>query len=352
MPASLRIEDINDVVVASRPHEALGKLIDIASRLTEYPFAKYMVKNNKVTHDGGTSIRSDVMYDHNFSAAMVGLHEVIEPNIPDVLTRFDVPWRHINSHWAYERREILANAQGKTLTQIVDLMNVRRQSAVLSQMELLEGQFWTNVPDSTDERDLYGLRYWVTMTDATSTPGFNGGPATGFSDVAGLNTSTYTRWKNWNGIYVDVSEDDLLEKMAEAMDEIAFVCPMDIEEYKTGTGMQSWICVNGDTKRALEKELRARNDTHVMLGMFANTTSFRQVPLRYVPKLNADTRNPVYLKNMDYFFLAALAGDEDYEHPPMNQRDQPNTYVVHRDATMQAVCTSRRRQAVLGLSVS
>lgn len=351
MPASIAISDVNDLIVATRENQVLGKLIDIATRLTEYKFVTELIKKNRVTHSGGTSITADVIHDHNFSAQMVGLHQVIEPNINDVLTTFSVPWRHCNHHWAYERREMLTNVTGKSLQQIVDIIRVRRQASFLSMAELLETQWWTNTPDINDLKALYGLKYWVVMTGATTTAGFNGTVPSGFTTVGGLNPSTYTRWKNYNGLFTDVSENDLLDKMSRAMDQTNFVSPIDIVEYTAGIGQSSWICTNLNNKTALETELRSRNDTHFMLGQFANAVAFRNSPIRYIPKLDEDTRNPLYMLDMNYMMVAGLEGDENYEHPPANHRDQPNTYVVHSDATMNAICTSRRRQTVLAQSI-
>jgi len=344
MPGTLTIADINDLVIATRPREALGMLNDIASRLTEYCFVDYMRRENQITYDGGTSIRSNFIYDHNQSAAMVGLHEVIEPNIPDVLTRFDVPWRHLNYHWGYERREMLINAQGKTLQQINEIINTRRAAGQLSEAELLETQWWSNAADPANERDLWGLNYWLPL--ATTTRGFNIGAASGFTTVAGLDPDVYTRWKGYGSLFTDVSEDDLLEEMTIGMDQTGFITPMDIEEYKSGVGRGCKIFTNLNNKVALEKELRRRNDTHIMLGQFANATSFRNCPIKYVPKLNANTQDPLYMLNMDYIMIAGLAGDNDYEHEPMNDVKAPNTYIVHRDSTLQPVVTSRRRQCV------
>jgi hypothetical protein len=59
MAASLSVTDINDLIIATRPRDTLGKLVDIASRLTEYVFVRYMAKENKVHYDGGTTIRGD-----------------------------------------------------------------------------------------------------------------------------------------------------------------------------------------------------------------------------------------------------------------------------------------------------
>ena len=89
--ARLRIEDIIDLTTSTRPNEGLGKLNDLASRLTSYVFTRALLEQDKITYDGGTSIKSNFLTDHNNSAAMVGLHEVIEPNIPDVLQSLTYP---------------------------------------------------------------------------------------------------------------------------------------------------------------------------------------------------------------------------------------------------------------------
>ena len=353
--ATLNIDDIVDLTTASRPHEGLGKMNDIASRLTHYDFVTYMIKNDKIAYDGGTSIKGNLVTDHNSSAAMVGLHEVIEPNIPDVMQKFEVPWRHINSWYAYERREILANTAGKTLAQVVDILETRRIPARISEAELLETQWWTQNPSTSDEKNLFGIRYWLPQTTAAGR-GFTAGLPSGFTTIAGLNPTTYSRWGVYRASYASATEDDLLLEMNFAADECDFVPPVDIEEHKSGVGKNHRICLNLATKVALETEMRRRNDTHSSLSDFANATSFRNSPLRYIPKLNSVTNSesggtatsdPVYLLNMNYVHIGCLSGDEMFEHPPMNDVKQPNTYVVHRDASLNPVMSSRRTQAVI-----
>lgn len=344
--ARLRIEDIIDLTTSTRPNEGLGKLNDLASRLTSYVFTRALLEQDKITYDGGTSIKSNFLTDHNNSAAMVGLHEVIEPNIPDVLQKFDVPWRHLNSHWGYERREILANAAGKTLAKVVDILDTRRIPARIAEAELLETQWWTQTPSASDNSNLWGIQYWLPY--ATSAAGsFQITVPSGFTTVAGLDPSVYTRWKGYGAQYINETEDDLIHEMNLAADETNFVPPVDMDEHTRGVGKNHRLYLNLTTKTNLEEEMRRRNDRHTSLSDFSNATSFRNSPLRYVPKLNSETQSPVYMLNMDHIWVACLSGDEMYEHEPMNDVRQPNTYIVHRDATLNAVMTSRRHQAVI-----
>lgn len=344
--ATLTIADIGDLAQVTRPRESMSKMNDIASRLTKYHFVDYMIKEDKIAYDGGTSIKGNLITDQNFSAAMVGLHQVIEPNIVDVMTKFNVPWRHANSYWGYERREMLVNAQNKTLSKIADILDTRRIPARISEAELLETQWWTNTPSSSNETDVWGLKYWFPKVTGAGR-GFNVAEPSGFSSVGGLATATYPRWKGYGASYVNPTEKDLLYEMNLAADETDFTPPVDIEEHKRSVGKNHRLYLNLITKTQLEQEMRSRNDRHSSLSEFANATSFRNSPLRYVPKLNTDTQNPVYMLNMDYIFIACLSGDEMYEHPPMNDVQQPNTYIVHRDSTFNVVFTSRRVHAVI-----
>ena len=62
---------------------------------------------------------------------------------------------------------------------------------------------WFGKPtDSSDVVTPRGLFYWIVKNSGT--PGFNGGIPSGFTDVGGLSPTTYPRWKNWTGQYVNI----------------------------------------------------------------------------------------------------------------------------------------------------
>lgn len=342
--ATLQDSDIADLIKSTRADEGVGRFNEIASRLTHYEVMSRMMKTDKQEFQAGRKVQGNLLVNHSFSAKQVGLHEVIEPTIDDLFEQFEVPWRHTNCNWSWERREGLMN---RSAQQIFNMIDGRRVAAMISLFEHLETQFWTAPTDSDNALDWYGIPYWVVKA-TSDTAGFNGGNPTGFSDGAGsINSDTHTRWANWNAQYTDVTEDDLLRELRKACRRTDFKSPVDFEDYSNGGGQQRRIYMNEETIDAMESDMRTRNDNHSDLAQYYGATTFKRHPLRYVPKLNDDTQNPVYCLNFEWLALVFLSGDFLYEHDPEKSPNQPNTWVVHTDLTGNVLCTNRRMQAVI-----
>jgi hypothetical protein len=340
--ATLNASDIADLIISTRTDLDLkGKMVNMATRLTRY-YAKKLLDKNKLEVQAGDRIKGNALTNHSFSASMVGLHQVLEPNIPDLMTQFEIPWRHMNYNWSFERREKLMN-RGRG--QIFDMIMARRKAAEVSQAELLEQQIWSCPSTSSDTLNIHGIPYWVVKA-ASNAQGFNGGAPTGHTLVGNINPSTYTRWKNYNWQYTNHTDLDSLRYMRKAYRNVDFVSPVDIEDYKRGTGDSCMILANEATIDGLETVMRGRNDDHTDLAEFMGSTSFKKKPLQYVPYLDNDTDNPIYMLNFDYLTFIALDGDTNYEHEPMTTANQPNSFVVHVDLTLNFLCTDRRRQSV------
>lgn len=339
--AILNESDIPDLIASTRTDVALeGYMVDIASNLTDYSYKK-LFSEEKLETQSGDVIKGNLLVRHNNSAQMVGLHQVIEINITDVLNKFQIPWRHTTYHWAWERRIPLMN---KGRNQIVNMIKAQRAGAKIAAAELLEPQLWGKPADSTNEEDVFGVKYWMKYGTST-TPGFNGGNPTGFSAGAGgLDSTTYTKWANYNGVYV--AAIDLLRMMRKGYRATRFVSPVNEAQYLKGKGADQKIHCNEETCDLLEEQLASRNDNHTDLAQFMGATSFKKKALEYVPHLDADTQNPLFFLDWGTLAVVVLEGDNDFEHPAMRSVNQPNTWVVHNDLTWNLLCMNRRRNAV------
>lgn len=344
--ATLTESNIADLLTSTRSDTTLdGKFNQIATRFTKY-YARQWFKKDKLEFQSGDRIDGSLLVNHSFSATMVGLHEVLKPNIPDIMTTFNVPWRHTNHNWSWERRENLMN---KGRDQVFDLMKARRIGSEISLVELLETEVWSKPADSTNVLDVFGIPYWV-IKATSNTSGFNGGNPSGFSSGAGnVNSTNFERWKNFNATYVNINEDDLLREMRQAYRKTHFVSPVTIDDYRKGVADNHGIYMNEVTIDGCEVEMRTRNDAHQNLTEFMGATAFKRQTLQYVPKLDDDSNNPVYMLNHNWMCPVCLKGDVNYEHPPKNTANQPNTWVIHEDLTWNWLCTDRRQQAVISI---
>lgn len=343
---TLQAEDILDITRTTLRDLGRAKFTQIATRRPRYEvFDRIMKKERVQWFDDGFGIQWDVMVDHSGAAEMTGLFHVSAPNIGNVMQQATVPWRQAQTYYGWEHREVLYN---RGPSRIVDLIKVRRGDGMISLIELLEDEFWQKPVDSTDKLHMFGVPYWVVKN---ATEGFNGGNPAGFAAGAGnISSLVYTRWANWTNSYAQVSKTDLILKMRSAALETDFKAPIDIEDFRTGTGQNNRIYTNRSVWLALNSQAEDQNDRlGPDIASMDGETVFQKRPIVYVPKLNEDAQNPVYMLNWSYMGFAILRGDYLRESKPavVSEGTQHNTYIVWIDLSGNPICRDRRRQAVL-----
>lgn len=336
---TLADSDIRDLATGTLKELGRLRFNQIATRFQRYEVMSRIMKKDKVQFEDGTGIQRNFMVDENGAAKMVGLYATDTRNQTDVLSTVDIPWRHTNTHYLWERRELLVN-NGKS--RIVPLMKMRRAAAMISLAALMETEFWNKPSDSTDKLHVFGVPYWIVKN---ATLGFNGGAPTGFASGAG--NLLHDRWKNYTGQYVGVSKPDLIKKMRKAHRLCDFQSPTDIPDFREGAGDDYRIYMNETTISSYEDLAEGQNNNLGRdLAPMDDTTAFKRNPVRYIPYLDSDTTNPVYMINFADFYPVFLKGDYLREADPDNSGGSHNTWYVDIDLTWNVLCTNRRGQAV------
>lgn len=359
----LTADDILDLLQTTLEELGEMKFIEAASEFQRHEVMGRIMKDRSQYEmfESGTSIRRKVMVTTTGHAKQVGMHETDTINIGDVWQDFDVPWRHTHTYYAWERREFLMN-RGKR--RILDLVKGRKGDSTISLAELFEREFWEKPNDSSDKLKIFGAPYWVVPNN---TEGHNGSLADGFpSGPGGLNSDTYTGTKNYSGQYSDVTKSDLIKKMRGAQRKTNFKSPIDFNSFRIGEGQRYRIYINDATVADMEDVGEAQNENlgrdlgsiHIQPAgtrgardffEFDGALVFRRAPVVWVPALDSDSTNPVYMLDLGHFHPVFLEGDFMHETAPKAFGTQHNTIVVHQDTTWQVICTSRRGQTVFTL---
>ena len=343
--AILHGDEVADLVTTTLNGLPKGDFTDNSLDLNELVAMNRLLKKGTVKFESsGTKLEFDVMVDHNHSAAMVGLGQVITPNDRDVMIKGEIPWRHMNNYFLIEERMVSMN---RSPSKIVDYLKTRRIAGQISGAKKMEEQFWNKPSSSSDEENAYGVPFYVVYN---ATQGFNGAAPTGFTTVANINPSTYTRWKNWSANYTAIAKTDLIRKMRRGMFEIDFKPPVkDIPETKRGAHRYGIYTVY-EVRSKVEELLEAQNDNlgKDVASMEGDAQIFK-VPLVAVPQLKdsavADS-DPVYMLDWATFFPVFLEGEYMMEQKPIRLSLQPRTLVTHTHNTFNFKNTDRRRQAV------
>jgi hypothetical protein len=337
---ALQADDIADLVTGTLRELGRFKWTEIATDLQEYIALPQMLKKERVTFDSGYGIQWNVMLKHSGAAKMTGLYAVDNVNVSDVMTTATIPWRHTNTNYAIERREITMN---RNPARIYNLVKVRRADAMISQAALMEEQFWGD-PAATDE--IFGIKYWIVRS---ATAGFNGQNPTNFSGGPGGIDASLTankRWRNYTDRYVNISVADLVKKWRQAATKTMFMSPTPIPSYNTGNRYGYYT--NYDVIGELESALEARNSN---LGNDIATKDgrlvFRQVPVTWAPYLDDDTTDPVYGINWGVFKPTFLSGEYMNETTIGKGSNQHTVAQTHIDNTLNIECRDRRRLFVI-----
>ncbi len=351
--ATLNAADISDMVKSTLRELGRMKFQQIAQDIQWYEIMGRWLKKDRVTMDDGYGIQKNIMTDTLGAASHVGLFETDDTDVGDHVRHLQVPWRHIQTKWAFEYRETLMN-RGKSL--IYNIIKPRRAGAMIDLAQELEDNAWA-VPNSSDNKLPYGIPYWIV---ANATTGFNGGNPTGpdsnaHSTTGNIDADTYTTWKNYTAQYTDVTKNDLIKKLRTAHRKINFRSPVDINDYRTGNGQQYRLYTNEAQLNSIETLGENQNENLGRdIASMDGTIVFRKHPIVWIPKLDGGTSptNPIYMINHSCFQTVVLKGDYLRESDADKAPHQHNTFQVFVDMTYNYCCVDRRRQAVLVTSTS
>ena len=250
---ALQSEQIIDLVATTQRDLGKMKWTDMSSDLQEHVAMSKIMNKKKVGFQSGTGIQFNAMMSHSGAAKNVGLYEVDDVNVGDVMKIGNIPWRQSQTSYAFERSEVTTN---RNPARIIDLVKVRRTDAHVSLAELMENNWWGSPDDSDDETTPFGIDYWIT---ANSSEGFNGGNPSGFtSGRANISTSSYPRWANWTAEYTAISATDLIRKWRKAATFTKFKPPVDQPSYNTGNKYGYYT--NYSVIGPLEEVLETQND--------------------------------------------------------------------------------------------
>jgi len=315
---------IDDLITATLKDLGRLRYTQIAQELQYYVAAEQILRRDRAVFDSGESIRRNLMVRHGNEAKMVGMYAVDNYNVGRVLETINIPWRHANTNYVFERRELLMN---RNAAKIVDLIKTRRDSAMLAQVELMEEQFWGKPADDDDTFDA----------------GFSTAPG-------GLN---HPRFKNWIGRYSAITKADLVKQMREAHFRTRFRSPINgSRDYRRGgIGDRFRIYTNYKVYAGLVDLAEGQNDTITSgdIAQYDGGTIFKRNQIVIVPQLDNEYRSddPVYMIDMGQFFPVFLRGDILREEKPMPVPGQHNARAIDVDTTFNILCDNRRAQAVL-----
>jgi len=322
-------EQIDDFIELTLNRIKKNEWVDISMPLQEYTFGAKWFKSKKKPEKGGTRMEWKLRVDNQGNARHSGLYGVDNLGRKNVMTHGHQEWSKQVGGYTYDIDEDAFQSDEETL---IREMILNEQGLYNDFFALMETSMWTAPSSSALKiRPPSGIPFWI---QKNSTLGFTGGNPDGFSEGAGsIDTDAYAKWKNYTGPYVQISRDDLIEKIINAMDFCYFKAPAPYPEI--GGGEASWGLYTVHSVLAVMRRLlqRGNDDLGPDVAAFSGQVLVRSTPLTWVPALSEtesdayDSSAPFYgvnWKKFEYFFKT---NRNMILHPP---KEAPNQSSVRK----------------------
>lgn len=338
--ATLAAVNIGDLVATTLRDLGRLKFQNVAQDIQDYEVFTKWFRRDKVAFESGIGIQRTLM-NALVEGQHVGLLDEDAVDLPDVLDQLQVDWRHAQASWCFIYQEALMN-RGRSL--ILNILEPRRAAALIGLVKTIEDKAWGSPPSSTDKVLPWGVQYWVVPNAST---GFNGGAPSGHTTVATVSLTDTPNFKNYTALYTTVSKSDLIKKMRAAHRKVRFKSPISINDYRNGRGDRYRLYTNETVISDIEDVGEAQNENLGRdVAAMDNTIVFRNHPIIWVPYLDANTNDPIYMLDHSTFMPVCLRGDYLRESQADRAPNQHNVFQFFVDLSYNYLCVDRRRNAV------
>jgi hypothetical protein len=330
---------------------------EVAWDYRDYEVCNRWFKSDKIEVDGGVTIDRRIMLDDSGTARYVRLYEPSTPNVVDVQKKISVPWCQLETSWSIERREILRNRS--SAKGFIKMLQVRRVDSMVSLANLLEEKAWATPNDASDDSNPLGLPYWICLgPDGTNEDGSFNGQTVRYGDGstgtvrAGLDSSTYEKWRNWTAQYTAVNRT-LIKRMRKAFRSVRFKSPVVVKDMTEGPSSNFRIYMPLDVAVEFEEIAHGQNDNlGGEIAAFGGATTFRRVPLIDIPQLdtftvtdgggNSFSPEPIFMVNHGQFYPIVQEDDWLVESDPETDRTLHNVFTTFVDGSHQFMSSNLR----------
>jgi len=349
-PTSLSNDTLRDLLMTTMQQLPWDGQFEVLQKYHDYPIVNQWFAKDRIAFDGGVSIVRQVQVTETGGAHFTRPYTPEAPSVGDVQARLRAQWVQATHNYSISRQEMMRN---RNKAKLIDLVKTRRIDCMMELANLLEYYAWQVPTSSNDDLAPMGIPYWlppITSAQQTAgTYGHSGGNPSGFSDCGGIDASAAknARWRTyvdaWSNGDGDIDDVDI-KRITRMLRRLKFN-PPSIVESLTQAGLNN-LRLYSVEKIIDSLEDRARKSEASLggdVGKFANTTVIKGIPVLWSEILDADTKNPMYAVNHDYFKPFVMEGDYLRETGPMNDREQHDVFTTFVDLQFNYICTNRQR---------
>jgi len=324
----------------------------IAQKFQRYPFYGLLLQENRLSFDTGLGITHTLMDKLSETSEWVGLFEGGTIKFTDLLVQMNVDYKHIRNHWPFDVKEKWF--QSGSAEKVADVLKARDMAATFGMIQTVEETAW-KPPDAALTKEMFPVPFWIVwhLTDE----GFTGKYPNGFTSLAGVDLDKHPNFQNSSYVYVDPTAGDLLNNMRQIHIDTDFISPLEISEFRGITGQNFRLYTNKQGLIQLWELNDQRNENLAFdLGRQDNQLAFKGNQIVYVPKLDENIilssdgsamKDPYYFINKETFHVVVLTQDFMRRAEPMNDRNDPDTFVNWKFLTVQTMCSNRRSNGVV-----
>ena len=308
----------------------------------------------KLTIDGGTSVKRNVVLDHTGQAKFRQMFDVDAINVAHVHKEIDVPWTQLSTQYSWDVLELMT--QKNSAKGYIDLLKTRVNDALWAWADLVEERGWQTPTSKTDTLYPYGVPYYLNRLNTTVTAGGFEGQTITYGDAstdtvcAGIDAASEAKWRNWADVYT-VVDNSLLKKFRTAFAVTRFYPPRFISNPGQDAETDRIVYCGLDTFTALGDMLDKRDDNNTpvdMLGGVKIRINQQGVPfinghpIVYVPVLDDAKFGEIYAVDWAKLRVVVQEGYWLKEGEPMKSPTQHTVLVVYTDGRCCILCTNRR----------
>jgi hypothetical protein len=332
-------EQIPDIINLTVDHYLKDKWTDLSMEFPEY-IASKLISDKNITEFGGPQINFKLQVRNNGLARFTGMWEPDVTDVKDLSIEGTVPWSLMTCNWSWHAMEQAVQTDRET---IVQMIMMRDHAAKNDVIELTEAALWGQPSSSTDTRPR-GIPYWLQKASSANAGDFVGGDPSSGLNRAGIDSDTYTAWKNFAFTYINPTVDDMIKKVKDSIYNTNFVAPAPHPDIAYGKADRT-IYTTRAVQEPLERLAENRNENLGSdVARYYQTVTIAGIPVKAVFYLdNNDTSNPLYGVNWKVFRPYVKRGWNMKRTVVTPGRPQHLVTTVHYDTMMNYVCFDLRQ---------
>lgn len=344
-------DQIRDFVTNTFPHVRKDKWKDISLDRQHHIVTQNFLSNGKFSSKGGQYLQEQLQVRNTGTYEHTGWYAPAKTKVVDLTETAQVPWCMARVSYAYS---IYEDVWQQGPQQILRYISVRKHSMYNDLIDGMETDAFGGPTSPTEKpRRPWGLTHWFQRAaSGQKTFGHHGQNPSGFTDMAGLDATVHSNWRNGTFEYATFGQLDFYSKLSEAIIKCHFRAPRSYAELDGGKAQYALYTTYPVLEQFHLAQTASNDNLQMDIGKYRSTPLFRGIPIEWVPAITnegsavRDTTNPIYGVDKSSWHMFFREGKEKHLHAPMRDSNQPDVEKVYMDVQWNWMMTDRRKNFI------